>query len=486
MASGKNRLKNYINGKWVASKATKVLDVENPGTGEILAQVPISTPGEVKEAVRAAKDAFPAWRETPPPERARYLFKLKDLMGEHLEDLARILTEEHGKVFAEAEGELRRTIENVEVATGIPSLMQGKISEDIAPGIDEYFIRVPLGVFCVIPPFNFPAMIPFWFLPYALACGDTYIVKPSEQVPLTQTKIFELINEVGFPKGVVNLVHGDKDVANLLIENKDMVGVSSVTSTPVAKQIYKRATENGKRVQCQAGAKNFLVVMPDANLEKAVPNITNSIFGNTGQRCLAGSNVVAVGGVYDKLKKRLIKAASKIKVGYGLDKGVTMGPVISKQAKERILNHIEEGIKEGAELILDGRDVEVKKYPRGHYLGPSIFDEVTPGMMIANEEIFGPVMTILRAKDLDETIAMINGNRYGNGATIYTSNGRAAREFRYRVNCGNIGVNVGLVAPMAFFPFGGMKDSFFGDLHGQSPDVIDFLTDRKVTITRWW
>ena len=480
------KIKNFTNGKWVESKTDKFLKTENPGTGEILARVPVSTKKEIEQAIQSAKNAFPEWRETPPVERARRLFELKDLMEKHSEELAAIITIEHGKVFPEAKGEIRRAIENVEVACGIPSLIQGKILKDVTKGMDQYFIREPIGVFAMITPFNFPAMIPMWFLPYAVACGNTYIIKPSEQVPLTMCMILSLMNEAGFPKGVVNLINGSKDTVDALIKHKDIVGISSVTSTSVAKEIYKKAAQYGKRVQSSGGGNNFLVVMPDANLEKTVPNIIDSIYGNTGQRCLAGANVIAVSHVYQKLKKELLDAASRIKIGFGLDKNVDMGPVISAVAKTRIISYIEKGIKEGAKLILDGRNVQVKDYPNGYYLGPSIFDEVTPDMTIAKEEIFGPVMTILKAKSLEEAIEMINANPYGNGGSIYTENGRSAREFEHKAKVGNPGINVGLPAPMAFFPFGGMKNSFLGDLHGQSPDAVNFFTHKKITSKRWW
>ncbi len=480
------KIKNYINGEWIESKTDRFLKTENPGTGEILARVPISTKKEVKQAIRAAKNAFSEWRKTPAVERARYFFKLRDLMEEYFEELAVIITIEHGKVLPEAKGEVRRAIENVEVACGIPSLMQGKISEDVAKDIDTYFVRVPIGVFAIITPFNFPAMIPMWFLPYAVACGNTCVIKSSEQTPLTMCMISSLMKIAGFPNGVVNLINGDKDTVDILIKHKDVAGISSVTSTSVAKEIYKKAAQYSKRVQCHGGAKNFLVVMPDANLEKTVPSIIDSVYGNTGQRCLAGANIVVVGDIYQELKKRLVEAASKIKVGFGLDKDIAMGPVISAVAKARIISYIEKGVKEGARLILDNRNVRVKDYPNGHYLGPSIFDEVLPDMTIAKDEIFGPVMTILRVKNLKDAIEMINANPFGNGAIIYTESGKSAREFAYRVDCGNIGVHIGLPAPMALFPFGGMKDSFFGDLHGQGQDAIDFFTHKKVIIKRWW
>ncbi|MDA2936318.1 CoA-acylating methylmalonate-semialdehyde dehydrogenase [Patescibacteria group bacterium AH-259-L05] len=480
------KIKNYINGQWVESSSSRVLDVENPGTGEILAQVPLSTRQEVHKAVKAAKDAFSQWKEVTPTERVGYLFKLKFLLEKNKEELARIITQDHGKVIDDARGEMKRAIENVEMAIGTPSLMQGKILQNVSKGIDEYFIRVPLGVFAAIAPFNFPAMIPFWFLPYAVATGNTYILKPSEQVPLTMKRVFELIDEVGFPPGVLNLVNGDKVAVDALIENEDIVGISSITSTPVAEYIYHKAAEHNKRVQCGGGAKNSLVVMPDADLEKTVPNIIDSVYGNTGQRCLAGANVIAVGEVYAELKKRLVESAKKIKVGYGLDKSITMGPVISQKAKEKILSYIDKGLEQGAKLILDRRSIRVKEYPQGHYLGPCIFDEVKQEMVIACDEIFGPVMTIIKAKDLDEAIEIINRGPHGNAAMIYTTNGKSAREFSLRVDCGNIGIQIGLPAPVAYFPFVGMKKSFFGDLHGQGQDAVDFFTHKKVIISRWW
>lgn len=479
-------VKNYINGEWVASKSTEILDVVNPATTEVLARVPLSTADEVSAAIKAAKDAFPEWRETPPVNRARYLFALKDLMEERFEELSKVIVEEEGKCIDEGRGEVRRAIENVEVAAGIPSLMMGYNLEDIAVGIDEDCVRQPLGVFCAVPPFNFPFMVSLWFLPYAVACGNTYIVKPSEQVPLSQRALFQLIDEVGFPEGVVNLVNGAKGVVDVLLESPNVKGVSFVGSTRVAKYIYQKAAENGKRAQCQAGAKNFLVVMPDANLDRTVPSLMTSFFGCAGERCLSGAVLVAVGDAYEPLKEKFVDGAGRLKVGYGLDEGVQMGPVVSKRHMERVLGYINKGLEEGAKLLLDGRDVEVEGYPNGYFIGPTIFDEVTPEMTIASEEIFGPVASIVSVKDLDEAIDIIHGNPHGNASSIYTSSGKWAREFKYRVRCGNIGINIGIVAPMAFFPFGGTKDSFFGDLHGQGRDAVDFFTEKKIVISRWF
>ena len=481
------RLGNYINGEWMASKSKRIVAVENPGTGEILTQVPMATRNEVDLAVESARRAFEEWKEVPVTERVSYLFKLKILLEEHLEEIATLTTKEHGKTLDEARGDTRRLLENVDAALGIPSLMQGNILWRITPEIDEYFVREPLGVFASISPFNFPGMIPFWYLPYAIALGDTFIVKPSEQTPLTMTRIFEIIDEVGFPKGVLSLLHGDKETVDAVLEHPDIAGICSVTSTPTAEYIYEKCGQYKKRPLCQAGAKNYLVVMPDAVLARAAPNIINSFFGNAGERCLAGGNLVAVGNVYDKLLEAVQGEVAKIKVGYGLEPQTTMGPVISQRAKERIERHIQTGIEEGARLLIDGRSIKVENYPAGYYLGPSVFVETNPGMTICKEEVFGPVMSIIRTRDLDEAIDMINtAVDYGNTATIYTSSGRASQTFQRGANCGMVGINIGVVAPVAWFPFAGKRKSFFGISHGQLPDVIDFFTDKKVVIKRWW
>jgi malonate-semialdehyde dehydrogenase (acetylating)/methylmalonate-semialdehyde dehydrogenase len=481
-------IKNYVNGEWVESKSTKTLDVINPGTNEVLARVPLSTREEVEETIQYAVEAFEEWRETPPLTRARYMFTLKNLMEEHFEEVSQILTKEHGKTLDEARGEVRRAIECVEHAAGIPTLMLGYNSETIAPGLDEECILQPLGVFCCLPPSNFPAMIPFWFMPYGVACGNTYVLKPSSEVPLSQNRLLELIDEAGFPPGVINLVNGSREVADALLESKDIKGVSFVGSTPVAKYVYSKATATGKRAQCQGGAKNFLLVMPDAPLDNIMPAIMNSVYGCAGQRCLAGSNVVAVGddAFYEQLKRKLVEAAKALKTGYGLDETVQMGPLRSKRAKEKVQSYIETGIREGAELVLDGRNIKVPGYENGYFFGPTIFDKVNPKTKIGSEEIFGPVMCLMRAKNLDEALKMIHENPYGNAASIFTQSGKWAREFKHRVLAGDVGVNIGIAAPVAFFPFSGWKDSFFGDLHGQGFDGISFFTERKVVITRWF
>lgn len=481
-------IRNYVNGEWVASKSTKTLDIVNPATTEILARVPMSTKEEVDEAISLAQEAYEEWKETPPLTRARYMFTLKGLMEDHFEEASRILTKEHGKTIDESRGEIRRAIECVEHAAGIPTLMMGYNLETIAPGLDEECVLQPLGVFACLPPSNFPGMIPFWFLPYAVACGNTYIVKPSSEVPLTMNKLGELMDEAGFPPGVVNIVNGSRDVSDALLKNPLVKGVSFVGSTPVARYVYSTATAGGKRAQCQGGAKNFLLVMPDADLDKIMPAVMNSVYGCAGQRCLAGANVVAVGddAFYERLKAKLKTSAEALKTGYGVDESVQMGPLRSKAAMDKVLSYIDTGLKEGAKLILDGRGIKVTGFEKGYFIGPTIFDNVNPKSKIGSEEIFGPVMCLIRAKNFDEALKIIHENPYGNAASIFTSSGKWARDFKHRVQAGDVGVNIGIAAPVAFFPFSGWKDSFFGDLHGQGFDAINFFTDRKVVISRWF
>ena len=480
-------LRNYVGGEWITPQTTEYLDVTNPATGGLLGRVPLSNRADVDQAVAAAHAAFPAWRATPPLDRARYLFSVREQMEAQFEALARQVTLEHGKSLEDARGSVRRAIENVEVASGIPSLLMGYGLEDgAASGIDEDVVRQPLGVFAAICPFNFPLMVPFWFWPYAVACGNTFIIKPSEQVPTSMQLIFEMLDTAGFPPGVINLVNGARDTVNGLLDHPDVKGLSFVGSTPVAKYIYARGAERGKRVQAQGGAKNVLVVMPDAVLDSSVSNIINSAFGSAGQRCLAGSVLVTVGESHERVRDAVAQAAAALKVGNGLDDDVELGPVISRSAQERILGYIEQGEREGATLVLDGRRVEVTGGDDGCYVGPTIFDSVTPDMTIACDEIFGPVLSIMHVDTLDAAIAIIEQQRFGNAASIFTQDGAAAREFRYRVPTGNVGINVGVAAPMAYFPFSGAKESFFGTLHGQGRDAIDFFTDRKVVITRWF
>jgi len=479
-------LKNYIDGEWVESKSKEMLDVRNPATAEVIARVPLSTTDEVGSAVQAAKAAFQGWRETTPYTRARYMFELKNHMEKRFEDLAEVIVKEHGKILDEARGEVRRSIENVEVAAGMPSLMTGYNLEDVSQGIDEDCVYQPVGVFCCVTPFNFPLMVPIWFLPYAIACGNTFIVKPSELCPVSQMVLFEILDEIDLPPGVVNMINGDKRAVDALLENPDVDGLSFVGSTPVGKYLYAKAAAHGKRAQCQAGAKNCLVVMPDAVLNRSVPAIMSSVFGTAGQRCLAGALVIAVGDVYEPLEEMLVEAATNFKVGDGMDETVQMGPVISQRSLDRIRGYVEKGIEEGARLLLDGRELQPEGYSDGYFIGPTIFTDVTPEMTIAREEIFGPVMGIIRVDDFDQALEVIHSSPYGNAASLFTASGKWAREFKYRVQAGNLGINIGIAAPIASFPFSGMKDSFFGDLHGQGRDAIEFFTERKVVITRWF
>jgi malonate-semialdehyde dehydrogenase (acetylating)/methylmalonate-semialdehyde dehydrogenase len=478
-------VKNYINGQWVESKAKEFGDVFCPSTGEIIAQVPFSTAADVDAAARAAKEAYREWRSTPPMTRARYLFKLKNLFEGAFEDIARTLVTEEGKTLDEARGEVRRMIENVEHATGVTTMMTGYNLEDISQGIDCTAERQPMGIFACVAPFNFPAMVPWWFLPYAVVCGNTYIVKPSELVPLTQTRIFEIMDDCGFPEGVVNMVHGSKEAVSSLLYHPDIKGVSFVGQTSTARYVYRACGETGKRVQSFGGAKNFVLVMPDADLEKAIPSLVTSFYGCAGERCLSGSVLLAAGDVYEKLKERFIGAASALKVGDPLEEGIQMGPVISRAHREKILGYIENGIGEGARLILDGRRVNVPHRPNGFFIGPTVFDEVNPGMSIAREEIFGPVVSIIRVRDLDEGLEVVNSSEYGNAACLYTSSGKTAREFKYRAAPPMIGINIGIAAPMSFFPFGGAKGSFMGDIKGHGREAFQFFTETKVVIQRW-
>lgn len=479
-------IKNYINGEWVESKTKIFGDVRCPAEGAIIAKTPYGVKEDLDMAVKAAKEAYQEWRVTPPLTRARYLFRLKDLFEENFEEIARTLTREQGKAIDEARGEVRRMIENVEHATGVTTMMAGYTMEDIAKGIDCHAQRQPMGVFAAIVPYNFPGMVTWWFLPYALVSGNTFIVKPSEQVPMTQTKIFEIMEDAGFPEGVVNMVHGSKDVVNAILDHPDIKGVSFVGSTPTARYIYERCGATGKRVQALGGAKNIVAVMPDANIEAGLPSLITSFFGCSGQRCLSGSVLVPVGDAADKLIDKFVEAAKKMKVGNGLEEDTAMGPVVSEAHRQRVLGYIEKGIAEGADLILDGRNFKVKDYPNGFFVGPTIFDNVKSDMTIATEEIFGPVVSIVRAKNLEEVIDIINTRNYANAACIYTQSGPAVREFKYKVKPSMIGVNIGIAAPMSFFPFGGYGNSMFGDLKGHGREIFQFFTDTKVVIERWF
>jgi malonate-semialdehyde dehydrogenase (acetylating) / methylmalonate-semialdehyde dehydrogenase len=478
-------LLNYVGGRWQRPSATEALPVHNPATGEVLASAPLSSADDVAEAVKSAERAQEEWRRTPPGQRIQPLFRLKALLDEHFHDIARLVTEECGKTLAEAEGELRRGIENVEVATGIPSLMLGTNLEDIATGIDELMIRQPVGVVGVITPFNFPGMIPLWFLPYAVACGNAVVLKPSEKTPRTMGRIFELMESAGFPPGVANLVHGGRAAVDGLLDHPAVRAISFVGSTPVARYVYARAAANGKRAQCQGGAKNPIVVLPDADMEMTTRIAADSAFGCAGQRCLAASVAITVGEAAETFTTRMADAAASRKVGNGLDPDVEMGPVITPESRQRIETLIAKGVAVGARALVDGRGATIPGGERGNFVRPTVLTDVDPASELARAEVFGPVLSVTRVDTVEEAIRVVNASAYGNMACVFTTSGANARAFRYEAQVGNLGVNVGVAAPMAYFPFSGWKESFFGDLHAQGHDAIDFFTQKKVIVERW-
>lgn len=479
------QLFNYIGGTWRRSRAKEYLDVRNPATNETLVRVPLTPADEVDEAARIAQAAFNDWRRTPPIERIQYLFKLKRLLDDHFDEIARLTVDECGKTMAESQGELRRGIENVEVATGIPSLLMGYNAEDIARGIDEHMFRQPVGVVAAITPFNFPGMIPLWFLPYAIACGNCFILKPSEKVPMTMSRVFDLIDQVGLPPGVVSLVDGGKEVVDALLDSPAVRAISFVGSSAVAKYVYSQAAAHGKRAQCQGGAKNPVVVLPDADMDMSTRIIADSSFGCAGQRCLATSVTITVGEAGSAFREQIANAAATRKVGYGMDAGVEMGPVITSESKQRVESLIGKGVSEGARVLVDGRNASISGYEHGNFVGPTILDNVNPRSELAGIEIFGPVLSLMHVQTIDEAIELVNATSYGNMASLFTSSGAAARKFRYEAQAGNIGINIGVAAPMAFFPFSGWKSSFFGDMHAQGRDAIEFYTEKKVVVERW-
>ncbi len=479
------KILNYIGNQWVESKASETVDVVNPATGERLAETPLSPIGEVDLAANAAQAAWWDWRETPAQDRVQYLFRLKKLLDENIDDISRTITEECGKTFEESKAEMRRAIENVEVACGIPILSQGVISEDIAPGIDEIMIRQPVGVAAAICPFNFPGMIPFWFLPYALACGNTYVVKPSEKVPLTMQKIFQILEKLDLPPGVMNLVNGSKEAVDGILMHPAIRAISFVGSTPVAKYIYSQGAYHGKRVQAQGGAKNPVLILPDADMDTAVRITADSAFGCAGQRCLATSLAITVGEARDTYGEAICDAAASRVVGNGLNEGVQMGPVINQASKKRIEGLIGKGEDEGAAIAVDGRQAQIPGYEQGSFVKPTILMDLSPESEVARTEIFGPVLGVMHVNTIDEAIKLVNRGSYGNQASIFTTSGYSARRFRYEADAGNIGINIGVAAPMAFFPFSGWRESFFGDMHGQGMDAVEFFTQKKVVVERW-
>ncbi|BFT74337.1 CoA-acylating methylmalonate-semialdehyde dehydrogenase [Paenibacillus sp. P36] len=477
-------LQNYVGGRWVPSDSSSYEIVPNPATGEPIARVPLSTRSDLHAAVEAARSSFTAWRETPVPKRARILFKYQQLLVDHWEELARLITQENGKSYTEAYGEVQRGIECVEFAAGSPTLMMGSQLPDIATGIESGMYRYPLGVVAGISPFNFPMMVPCWMFPLAIACGNTFILKPSERTPLLANRLAELFTEAGLPDGVLNIVHGSKEIVNGMIEHPDIQAISFVGSQPVAEYVYKTSAAHGKRVQALAGAKNHSIVLPDADLELTVSNILGAAFGSAGERCMACSVVVAVGDIADTLVNKLQEAASRMKIGNGLEPDVFLGPVIRSSHKDRTIDYIEAGIREGASMVVDGRDVAAAQ-GSGFFVGPTIFDGVQTDMKIWQDEIFAPVLSIVRASSLKEAIEIANRSEFANGACLYTDSAKAIRQFREQIDAGMLGINVGVPAPMAFFPFSGFKKSFYGDLHANGRDGVEFYTRKKMVTSRY-
>lgn len=477
----------FIGGEWAPLPDLPTTPVHNPSTGEVIAEAPLCSSKHVDQAVAAATLAFPAWWETPPTERARILFRFKALLEEHFEELVHCNTREHGKTWVESRGDVKRGIEMLEFACGVPSLLMGESLENVARGIDCDTVRQPLGVCAGITPFNFPCMVPLWMYPVAIACGNTFVLKPSEKVPLTAIKVAELFEQAGLPKGVLNIVHGGRECVDAFLAHPGIKAISFVGSTPVARHIYEVGTKHGKRVQANGGAKNFIFLMPDADIDNSVRGVIEAAFGCAGERCMAGSTAVAVGDAAKRVLPSLVEAARRIRVGpTDREQQPDMGPVITREHRDRVAQLIETGAKEGARLATDGRQVKVESAPNGFFLGATVLDEVQPKMTVMREEVFGPVLNVMRMEDLDDAIELANRSPYGNGASIFTSSGKAAREFKHRIKCGMVGINVGVPASMAWFPFNGWNESFFGDLHMQGKEGVQFFTQLKVTMSRWF
>jgi len=478
-------LLNYIGGCWTPSATTNLLDVTNPATGETLARVPLSNAADVESAVAAASAALPAWRARSIGERTEFIFALREKFRQRFEDLALSITRESGKVLSDARAEVSRSIEVLEVACASPMTMQGRVLEGVSRGINTETIRQPVGVCAAITPFNFPAMVPIWFLPFAIVCGNTFVLKPSELVPLTSDLICRLLEEINLPAGVVNVVHGGRDAVNGILESSGIRAVSFVGSVDTAKYVYRRAAEHGKRVQALGGAKNYMIVMPDALVNKTVSNILGSAFGNAGQRCMAGSVLVTVGSARQSILEHLEAETRKLVTGDGKNSNVSVGPLISSEARDRIHGCIESGIAEGAQLLVDGRN-PTGVPTGGNFVGPTILDNVKPEMRVAREEIFGPVLSVMHVDTLEQAIELVNRDHRGNGTSIFTENGAAVREYTQRVEVGMVGVNIGVAASPAYFPFSGSKDSFFGDLHVQGSDAVEFFTRQKTVTSRYF
>ena len=479
------RIGHWVDGHEHGDEAERVGDVYNPATGEVTAQVALATAGEVDLAVASAHRAFETWREVPLAQRARIFFSFRELLEENKDELADIITSEHGKVLSDAAGEVARGQEVVEFACGIPHLLKGEFSENVSKNVDSYSIRQPVGVVAGITPFNFPAMVPMWMYPVAIACGNTFVLKPSEKDPSAANFMAALFKRAGLPDGVFNVIHGDKVAVDRLLEHPDVAAISSVGSTPVARYIYETAASRGKRVQALGGAKNHMLVLPDADMDLAADSVVGAAFGSAGQRCMAISAVVAVGDAGDALREKVRERVRGLTVGPGSDPGAEMGPLVTGQHRDKVLSYVEAGLREGADLAIDGRDIKVRDHEDGFFLGPCLFDHVRPEMSIYKDEIFGPVLVMVRAESYDEAIRLLNANPYGNGTAIFTNDGGAARKFQHEVEVGMVGVNVPIPVPMAFFSFGGWKDSLFGDSHVHGREGVHFYTRGKVVTSRW-
>ncbi|TMH30487.1 MAG: CoA-acylating methylmalonate-semialdehyde dehydrogenase [Betaproteobacteria bacterium] len=479
------RLPLWIGGRAVPAHTTRYGEITNPATGEVLRHVPLADADDISAAASAAVAAFPAWRASPPLRRARILMRFRDLMETHKKDLARLVSQEHGKTLVDAEGSITRGIEVIEFATGIPHLLKGEFSDNVGTEVDSFSLREPIGVCAGITPFNFPAMVPMWMFPIAIACGNAFILKPSERDPTMSLRMAELLREAGLPDGVFNVVHGDKEAVAAILAHPDIKAVSFVGSTPVARYIYQTGTHNGKRVQALGGAKNHAVVLPDADLGFAAEALIGAAYGSAGERCMAVSVAVAVGDVADALRDALAQRARRVTVGPGDRAGSEMGPVITCAARDRIVGLIDKGVEEGATLVIDGRKAHIAGHEAGFFVGPTLFDDTRPEMAIYREEIFGPVLIMVRVESLEEAIHLINTNPYANGAALFTRSGYAARRFQREVEVGMVGINVPIPVPMAFYSFGGWRNSLFGDLHVHGMDGVRFYTRGKAVTARW-
>ena len=480
-----NLIQHYINGKIYKGSSSRKGKVFNPATGAQESEVLLGTKSDLDHAVENAKTAFEKWSQVTPLQRARIIFKYKELIEKNYDELTKLIVSEHGKVYEDAKGSLTRGLEIVEFACGIPQMLKGEFTENVGTNIDSWSMRQPLGVCAGITPFNFPAMVPMWMFPMAIACGNTFILKPSEKDPSCSIRLAQLFSEAGLPNGVLNVVNGDKEVVDSILTNKDIKAVSFVGSTPIAKYIYENAAKNEKRVQALGGAKNHCVVMPDCDMDQAVNGLMGAAYGSAGERCMAQSVAVAVGGIGDKLVEKLSKKVEALKVGPGLDKNSEMGPLVTKEHLEKVRGYVDLGVKEGAKLVVDGRDIKLQGYENGFFIGGCLFDNVTKNMRIYNEEIFGPVLSVVRVKDFNDAIQLINDHEFGNGTSVYTRDGDVGRTFANKIKVGMVGINIPIPVPVAFHSFGGWKRSLFGDLHMHGPEGVKFYTKLKTITSRW-